>query len=177
MKTYPEWKHTCSLWNTPSEHSNIYAALAGIIIWSMNIYRRTMWSQSVVHHFLLSRSVYMCLSYNLIVFYVLVHLYSVAVGANMPLLCSHRVYRHSMSSQVYTSQCTRSPRANESHSHSVVPQCGSLSTRDVNFLAVVQLELYGTLLHLRGDIKPHRCRELSYLTMHWPSESSSRRIC
>ena len=46
----------------------------------------------------------MCVFYNLVLFYVLVYLYSVAVGASIPLLCSHRVYRNSMPSQVYTSR-------------------------------------------------------------------------
>ena len=53
----------------------------------------------------------MCVFYNLVLFYVLVYLYSVAVGASIPLLCSHRVSRSFYSSPVnalrFFSSCIR----------------------------------------------------------------------
>ena len=53
-------------------------------------------SQKEVHHFLLGRSAYARLIYNLDPFCVLNNLYSVAVDASIPLLFSHRVYRGSL---------------------------------------------------------------------------------
>ena len=52
-------------------------------------------SQKEVHHFLLGRSAYARLIYNLDPFCVLNNLYSVAVDASIPLLFSYRVYRDS----------------------------------------------------------------------------------
>ena len=54
-------------------------------------------SQTEVHHFLLGRSAYARLIYNLDPFCVLDNLYSVALDASIPLLFSHRVYRGSLS--------------------------------------------------------------------------------
>ena len=53
-------------------------------------------SQKEVHHFLLGRSAYARLIYNLDPFCVLNNLYSVAVDASIPMLFSHRVYRGSL---------------------------------------------------------------------------------